>query len=267
MAAFTLTTAPSCGGDDESDKSDTTDASGMNAMGGMGGTATGGTGGTTMGGAGGTAAGGRGGSGTGGAGGAGGIGGATGATGGMGGAGGRGGTVGTGAPMSCKFAPMDNPNKAEVSYMITDASPDANLTRPTYAGETRSTVTYNPNPILRMLGFAFSYPFVGVGPAPCVSFVASVGGVEQPAVGKSITVPVNATSTVVDMRESPTCAGSRLTWKGWALAGPGTVTFTKVDGGKIEFDFSFPMGGKLSNGAAGSYTLKGSIKSPCYFIE
>jgi hypothetical protein len=246
---------------------------GESATGGMGGTATGGAGGAATGGAGGAATGGAGGTATGGAGGAatGGVGGS--ATGGMGGAtGGMGGMAmggaggGTGAPISCMYAAKDNPNKADVTWMITGASADANLMRASYSGETRVLLTYVSNPAIKLLNFAFSFPFVGLTPTPCFTFAASTGGADQPAVGKTITFPMGAINTVT-VGESPECSPLVSTWNSWSLAGAGTVTFTKVDGPNVEFDFSFPMGGKLGNKAAGSFTITGKVKTPCYFIQ
>jgi hypothetical protein len=265
LAAVLLATLAGCGSSD----GETATGGAGGATGGAGGAATGGAGGAATGGAGG-ATGGAGGA-TGGAGGAtGGAGGATGgaggaATGGMGGMamGGAGGA--TAAPLSCMYAAKDNPNKAEVTYMITDASADANLMRASYTGETRSLVTYNKNPILKMLNFGFSFPFVGLTPTPCTSFTAVLSGVEMPAAGITANYAVPTINSVT-VAESPECSPLVTTWNMWSQAGPGTVTFTKVDGPNVEFDFSFPMGPKHSNKAAGTFTIKGHVKSPCFFV-
>jgi hypothetical protein len=247
FAATLLAAAVGCGSG--SGEPAATGGAGGTATGGAGGAATGGAGGTTTGGAGGTTTGGTGGTSTGGMGGM--------ATGGAGGS--------TAAPMSCKYAAKDNPNKAEVTYMITDASADANLMRASYTGETRSLVTYNKNPILKMLNFGFSFPFVGLTPTPCTSFTAVLSGVEMPAAGITANYAVPTINSVT-VAESPECSPLVTTWNMWSQAGPGTVTFTKVDGPNVEFDFSFPMGPKHSNKAAGTFTIKGHVKSPCFFV-
>jgi hypothetical protein len=88
----------------------------------------------------------------------------------------------------------------------------------------------------------------------------------MPAAGKTIMAPPPAIMNAVTLGESPECSPVISTWNAWYQSGPGTVTITKVDGPNIELDFSFPMGGKVSNKAMGSFTLKGHLKSPCYFI-
>jgi hypothetical protein len=254
----------SCGsGDGES----STGGMGGTATGGAGGAATGGAGGAATGGAGGAATGGAGGSATGGAGGAatGGAGG--GATGGMGGMamGGAGG--GTGAPISCMYGAKDNPNVATVNWTVEGASADSNFMKTTFSGENRVLVTYNANPILKSFGFGFGVPFVGITPPPCMRFAATLTGVEPPAVGKTLPA-VKSLLPTVNLTEAADCSPSIATWSVWSLASDGSVTITKVDGPNIEFDFTFPLAGSGKPDAKGfgSFTFKGHVKSPCYFI-
>lgn len=164
------------------------------------------------------------------------------------------------APMSCQYADRDNPNKAELSYTISQASADLNLVSKGYTGEARVLVTYNAN--AKILTFAFGSPFPAVTP-PCLRMSFAIYNAEPPKSGVAYTIPPNLLNPIAVV-ESGACSPLITMWNGWSLAMPATVTFTKVEGANVEITFNAGMGGKYSNMAAGSFTIAGTIKSPCF---
>jgi hypothetical protein len=166
-------------------------------------------------------------------------------------------------PVSCMYADENNPNKAEVNFSVTEASADANVTAKSYNGEARVLGTYNRT--LRLLSWAFAVPFGPTPMPPCIrgSFAGSIDS--EPGTAKTFTLTPGLLDPVTFL-DNPTCSPLVAMTNSWSLAGPGTMTFTRVDGGNVELSFDFHMGGKYGGMAAGTFTFSGTIKSPCYFL-
>ncbi len=117
--------------------------------------------------------------------------------------------------------------------------------------------------VARVITFAFGSPFAGATP-PCLRAAFAISGVDAPKTGSTYTIAPNAALNPISVVESATCSISIPTYNSWSLAAPATVTFTKVDGANVEISFTLKMGPKHGVMAAGTFTLSGTIKSPCY---
>jgi hypothetical protein len=168
----------------------------------------------------------------------------------------------SGPPISCMYAEKDNPNKAELSYVVSEVSGDSNLASKGYSGEARVLVAHSA--AAKIITFGFNSPFGG-SPAPCLRAAITIGGAEAPAPGSSYSVAPNALLNPVTVVENSDCLAAVNLWNSWSLAGASRVIFSSVNGPNAEISFSLKMGPKHGASATGTFTLSGTIKTPCYF--